>query len=385
MKRICLISTVTETNGAFLVPMAEYFHQHTDWDISLMCAPDDPEYLKLVPEGVHFIPMPMRRGISIRGLSACFRMWKVFRKEKFDMIQYCTPNASLYASLAGWMARVPMRLYCQWGMIFVSFPRGIKRWIFKTMEKTICALSTHVQPDSHGNLKMCHELGLYPDHKGSVVWNGSTCGIDLEKFDLSRKEQWRQEIRRRWDIPENAMVFGFVGRITGDKGVNELFEAFRQMTEKNENLYLLMIGPLEKEESVNMELYRWAQNHPRVRLCGFQNGVERFLAAMDCYVLPSYREGFGTSIIEAEAMELPIIATNIPGPTEAMCENLTGILVEARSTESLLAGMERMAADPAALERFGKAGRAYVAERFEKEKFLQATLKDRAALLEYQK
>lgn len=383
MKKVCLICTATEMVGGFLVPMAEHFHQNTDWEISMIFSPSNkPEVVELIPEGVWFVPMPMKRGFSLRGFGVCFQMYRLFRKEQYDLIQYCMPNASLYAALAGKLAGIKVRLYCQWGMYFTSFQKGIKRWIFKTMEKTICSLSTHVQPDSFGNLKLAHELGLYPQTKGSVVWNGSTCGIDLKKFDIAQKEQWRREVRTECGIPQNARVFGFVGRITGDKGVNELFGAFRTLAEKDETLYLLVLGILDKEKTVNMELYQWAQDHPQVRLCGFRNDVERYLAAMDCYILPSYREGFGTSIIEAEAMELPVIGTNIPGPREAMSDNVTGILVEPRSTEALIAGMEQMLSDPGALRRYGKAGRTYVEERFEIRRFLQATMENRKLLLE---
>lgn len=377
-----MICTISEPCRLFLAPMAQYFKQHTDWDVSLMCSELGPGDVDMVPEGVRYFCVPMQRGMNLKGFSACRKMAKIFREEKFDMIQYCSPNASMYAALAGWMTGIKVRLYCQWGMFFVSFPKGIKRWIFKNVEKTVCKLSTHVQPDSRGNLKLCHDLKLYPENKGSVVWNGSTCGIDLKKFDISRKRQWRQEVRQAYEIPEDATVFGFVGRITLDKGVNELLGAFRALSEKNENVYLMMLGIPDKAERLDAELYNWAQQYPRVKMCGFHNDVERFFSAMDCYVLPSYREGFGTSIIEAEAMEVPVITTDIPGPTEAMCEDATGVLVEPRNTASLLAAMEQMAGDPAAMERLGKAGRTYVEERFELNRFLQATLEDRKGLLE---
>ena len=382
MKKVCLICTVTEIGAGFLAPMADYFHRHTDWDVTLICALNHPEFADQIPEGVRFIEVPMERGMSLRGFGACWQMYKLFKKEKFDLIQYCTPNAAMYASLAGKLAGVPVRLYCQWGLYFVSFQKGFKRWLFKTMEKTICRLSTHVQPDSFGNLKLCRDLKMYPESKSHVVWNGSTCGIDLEKFDISRKEQWRRQIRQQWNIPEEATVFGFVGRINGDKGINELLTAFGELAKQNDNLYLMLIGRLEKQRSVNMDLYHQAQDHPRICCCGYQTQVEQYLAAMDCYVLASYREGFGTSVIEAEAMELPVIATNIPGPTEAMCENVTGLLVEPRDAKSLQKGMERMLADPEAMKRYGKAGRTYVRERFEIGRFLQATLEDRQKLLE---
>lgn len=382
MKKVCLICTISEPCRLFLAPMAQYFHKHTDWDISLMCSTLEPGDADMVPEGVRYFCVPMERGLSLKGFSACRKMMKIFRQEKFDMIQYCSPNASMYAALAGWLTGIKVRLYCQWGLFFVSFPKGFKRWLFQNVEKTVCRLSTHVQPDSFGNLKLCHDLKLYPKSKGSVVWNGSTCGLDLQKFDITKKQQWRREIRQEYDIAEDVTVFGFVGRITRDKGINELLGAFRSLTQNHEKVCLMMLGIPDKPEKLDRELYAWAQESPHVKMCGFHNDVQRFFAAMDCYILPSYREGFGTSVIEAEAMEVPVIATNIPGPTEGMQENVTGILVEPRSTEALLAALERFMADPAAMESLGKAGRTYVEERFELNRFLQATLEDRMGLLE---
>lgn len=110
------------------------------------------------------------------------------------MVQYSTPNASLYAALAAKLAGVPVRLYCQWGMAYVGF-HGIKRVIFKRIEKLVCTLSTWVEPDSFGNLKFSHAEGLYPENKGSVIWNGSASGVNLNKFDNSQKPVWRAEIR----------------------------------------------------------------------------------------------------------------------------------------------------------------------------------------------
>lgn len=382
MKKVCLICTVTEIGGGFLAPMADYFKRHTDWEVSLMCSLNHPEFKEQIPEGVRFIEMPMERGFKLDGFGACWKMYRLFKKEKFDMIQYCTPNAAMYAALAGKLAGVKVRLYCQWGLYFVSFQKGFKRWLFKTFEKIVCTLSTHVQPDSFGNLELCHELKLYPENKGSVVWNGSTCGIDLKKFDIDQKTNWRRQIREKWNVPEDALLFGFVGRINGDKGINELLSAFEQLARKYENIYLMLVGRLEKHKTVNMELYHRMENHPRVRFCGYQSQAQKYFSAMDCYVLPSYREGFGTSVIEAEAMELPVIATDIPGPREAMCDGQTGIMVQPRDTQSLLQGMERMINQPELRQRLGSAGRTYVRDRFEINRFLQATLEDRQKLLE---
>jgi hypothetical protein len=184
--KICYVTTVPITLEAFVLPTIRYIHEHTDWEISLICD-EDPEFGKRLPEYVHYLPVPMKRGISLSGIGAIFKMAKIFRKEKFDIVQYSTPNASLYASMAAKMAKVPVRLYCQWGMAFVGFS-GVKRKIFKAIEKFVCRNSTWIEPDSFGNLKFSHEEGLYSPEKSSVVWNGSASGVDLKKFDISQKK-----------------------------------------------------------------------------------------------------------------------------------------------------------------------------------------------------
>lgn len=378
-KKICLIATVPMTVRSFLIPIAKYYRENTDWDISLMCDVD-PGLEAEIPEGVRYIPVRMRRGVDWTAAGVISSMAAVFKREKFDLVQYCTPNASFYASAAARMAKIPVRLYCQWGMVYVSM-KGPKRWIFRSIEKMTCRNSTWIEPDSFGNLEFSHREGLYPACKGSVVWNGSTGGIDLARFDLSRKAGWREEIRRKHGIPQGAVVFGFVGRITGDKGINELYEAFRELLKRRPDAYLMMIGGAERQKTIRSSLQEWAEREPHVVFCGPQNGIERYYAAMDVHVLPSYREGFGSVIIEAEAMEIPVIATAIPGPLEAMAPGVTGLSVKKADVGSLLDAMEKLCDDSALRARLGQAGRSYVAERFEINRFYEATMTDRMNLM----
>lgn len=379
MKKICLIATVPMTVRSFLIPISRYYRENTDWDISILCD-EDPALEQEMPEGVHYIPVPMRRGVDWSAIGSLNRMVAIFKRERFDLVQYCTPNASFYASIAARIAKIPVRLYCQWGMVYVSM-RGMRRRIFKQMEKIICRNSTWVEPDSFGNLEFAHQEGLYPESKGSVVWNGSTGGIDLDRYDLSKKSAWRTEIREQHGISQDGVVYGFVGRITGDKGVNELYEAFRELLKTSPGAWLMMIGGQEKEKSIRPELRQWAEQEPHVVFCGAQTGIQRYYAAMDVHVLPSYREGFGSVIIEAEAMEVPVITTAIPGPLEAMAPGRTGLSIEKQDAAALLEAMRKLYDDPHLRQTLGREGRKYVAERFEQGRFYELTLKDRKALL----
>ena len=168
MKKICFVTTISVTITSFILDFAKYMHENGDYDITFICNKDD-EFEKELPDYIHYIPVEMERGINLGGVLACAKMWKIFRENKFDLIQYSTPNASLYASIAGSLARVPVRLYCQWGLAYVGFS-GVKRKIFKCEEKLVCKLSTWIEPDSRGNLSFCHEEKLYPE--------------ELEKYDF---------------------------------------------------------------------------------------------------------------------------------------------------------------------------------------------------------
>ena len=376
MCKICFITTISLTLRTFVIKTAEYLHENTDWDISFICNPDD-EFAASLPEYIHYFPVHMERGISLDGIKAMLEIKKIFARERFDLIQYSTPNASLYASLAGWLARIPVRLYCQWGMAFVGF-QGVKRKIFKAVEHLVCSLSTWIEPDSYSNLTFAHEQGLYPRNKGSVIWNGSACGVNLQKFNVDNKKAYRDSIRKQYQIPNDAFVFGFVGRVTRDKGVNELLAAFQKVSP---DCYLLMVGPDEIDSTIDSELIAWSKKSGRVIYTGYTKVVEQFLSAMDCFVLPSYREGFGMGVVEAETMGVPVIVTDIPGPIDAMVDGKTGIVIPVRNTEALIFAMNKMLADAEFAEVCGNAGVEHAKNNFEQNQLFEKILEDRKKLL----
>lgn len=377
--KICFVTTISITLNTFILDFANYLHEKHSVDIYFMCAPDE-EFSKKLPDYIHFIPVPMERGISLGGFRAIHQMKRIFKKEKFDIVQYSTPNAACYASIAAWLAKIPVRLYCQWGIAYVGFS-GLKRTIFKVIEKMVCSLSTWVEPDSNSNLVFSHSEGLYPENKGCVIWNGSASGVDLNKFDIKKKIAYRKQIRAEYSIPEDAFVYGFVGRITGDKGVNELFEAAQSVLAQHQNTWLVMVGGIDKADSVNSELYQWAEDSERVVFSGRTPVVEQYISAMDCFILPSYREGFGMSVIEAQAMAVPVIISNIPGPIDGMLENETGLIVPKKDVQALRVAMEKMLLNPELCQDFGNHGLEYVIRNFEQKTLFEKIYQDRIALI----
>lgn len=379
MKKVCFVTTVSGTLKAFVVKLACYLHEYTDWDISFICS-DDQSFADFLPEYIHYYPVHMERGISLGGIKAMLAIKEICRREKFDLIQYATPNASLYASLASWLVKIPNRLYCQWGMAYVGF-HGLKRKFFKAEEKLVCGLSTWIEPDSHSNLTFAHAEGLYPPRKGSVIWNGSACGVDLKKFDVLEKAAYREKIRAQYQIGKDAFVYGFVGRITRDKGINELLRCAQRLFRENRDIWLLIVGREEVDDSVDQELYRWSKACGRVIYAGYTDAVEQYLSAMDVYMLPSYREGFGMGVIEAEAMGVPVIVSDIPGPADAMLDGETGVVVKKAHAQSLYEAMKYLLENRQIRESFGLAGSRFARENFEQEALFEQILEDRKRLL----
>ena len=367
MCKICFVTTVSLTLKSFVLDLARVMHETGDFEIHFVCD-YDADFAGTLPAYIHYCPISMKRGVSLDGPRAIAAMTKYFRQERFDLVQY--------SKLAG----IPCRLYCQWGIAYVGF-RGIKRKLFKQIERLTCRCSTDIEPDSFGNLHFSHKEKLYTADKSRVIWNGSASGVNTARFHRENKAEWRDEIRRAYGIPREAVVYIFVGRITKDKGVNELFAATRSLMEAYPDVYLLLVGNVERGASVNGDLYRWTQQEDRVIYCGYTDQVEKYLAAGDVYVLPSYREGFGTAVIEAEAMGLPVIVSDIPGPTDAMIPQKTGLLTPKADAEKLCEAMIQLYEREDLRAEYGENGAVLARDSFEQRELFAHILADRYRMI----
>lgn len=379
-KKICFVVTVSMTVDQFLRFGFEEFHNN-GYDISLVCDMDQ-EYIDTLPEYVTPYPIKMSRGIDPKGMiKAISKMTKIFRTNKFDIIQYSTPNASFYASIAAKRAKIPVRLYCQWGLVFLGFS-GVKRCIFKFIEKLVCKNSTDIQPDSKGNLDFCRENGFYNEEKSRVVWNGSANGINLSKFDYSKKNLFAKQIREEYCIDEDKIVLGFLGRVGKDKGFEELMRSFQILCSKYDNLCLLYVGPNEKPDSVSSESLEYFESCKNIIYTGgWVDDTERYFAVMDILIFPSYREGFGSVVIEAESMGVPVVVSDIPGPQNGMIEEITGYKVPVKDVVSIVEKVSILIEDEQKRKEFGKAGRNFVVQNFDSEILLKKIIENRDWLI----
>jgi glycosyltransferase involved in cell wall biosynthesis len=377
MKKACFITTSSATLQAFVLETANFLHQRSGFDVTLICD-EDADFAAALPSHIHYIPVAMRRGVRVSGLLAPLKLMRIFKRQQFDLVQYSTPNASLYAALAAKAAQVPVRLYCQWGIRYVGL-HGLARQVFKRFEKIACSLATDIRAVSFKNMEFAVREGLYKAAKAQVLGQGGTIGVDLSDYDLEHKAAYRRDIRKRYGIGAE-FVFGFVGRLSRDKGANELLQAFRRISTAAP-AKLLCIGSLEA--GIDTELSRWAQTSPDVVFTGQvgRSEINRHYAALDCHVHPSYREGFGMVLQESAAMGCAIITTDIPGASEVMEAGASCLLVQPGDVESLEAQMKRVMQDAELRELLGRNARKRVERHFDRRKMLEILRKDYERLL----
>lgn len=330
MIKICYVVTISLTIESFFIPQLQYLAAN-GFDVTVVCSNDSSLQEKL-GESIRFYPIDIPRGISVGGsIYALKALTHFFKKEKFDLIQYSTPNAAFYSSIAAKKADCKVRNYHLMGLRYLG-ASGMGRTILKVLERIACHNSTSIECVSKSNMEMGIKEGLFPKEKVTVVWNGSTGGVDLSRFDFSKRQQWRMEIRKELGYSSSDFVYGFVGRITKDKGIDELLFAFLEL---NDNSKLLLVGDIEKDNHLDVELLAKAQQNSNIKFHSFVSDIERYYAAIDVLVLPSYREGFGNVVIEAGAVGTPAIVTDIPGPTDTIDREKTALVVPVKNPNTL--------------------------------------------------
>ena len=378
MIKICFVVTIYITYKSFLKDLVAFLHEQGGYDISLICN-EEAGIKESLPDYVHYYPVSMKRGVSLSIFKAMKQIEEIVKKEQFDIVQYSTPNAAFCASIAAKRAKIPVRLYCQWGIRYMGFS-GWKRALFKWLEKETCRRSTFIEAESHNIRNFSIDEKLYSQEKSCVIWNGSACGVNLSKFNVEKREQWRKEKRESLGFSETDVVFSFAARLTVDKGVNELLEAFKGLESKYSNVKLLIMGGNDNSGALNQDLMAYANASENILFTGSVGNVEEYYAASDVFVAPSYREGFGLVVIEASAMGLPAIVSNVPGQVDAIEIGKTGLLCEVKSSESLQAEMEKMLTESDMRKKMGEYAVWYVRENYEQRSLFEKISEHRQIL-----
>lgn len=372
-KKICYVTTISGTMGFFERQLL--FLAKKGFEVCVISS-DDGRLPKEFAGVIRYIPIEIPRGIAFaKSVTAIRCLEKVFREEQFDLIQYSTPNAAFYASIAAKKVGCKIRNYHLMGLRYLG-AKGAGRLVLKTIEKITCNNATSIECVSKSNLEMGIKEGLFPREKVTVVWNGSTGGVDLSRFDYSKRGQWRKEIRAELGYAENDFVYGFVGRITRDKGINELLEAYFSL---NADAKLFLIGRMEDAQTLNAELLDKARKHPNIQFHDAAADIERYYAAIDVLLLPSYREGFGNVVIEAGAVGTPAIVSDIPGPTDTIDRDKTALVVPVKNASALAEAMKQIRGmDCAAM---GRNAAEFAKEKFDSNVLCQKILERKRVLL----
>ena len=376
--KICYVVTIPKTIRSFFMSQLQYLAKH-GFDVSVICARDE-KLLEDMGNGIHYIPTDIPRGISFGGsIKAVKELINIFKREKFDLIQYSTPNAALYASIAAKIVGCKIRNYHLMGFRYLG-AHGIGKSILKTIEKVSCWNSTSIECVSRSNLELGIKEKVFPAEKATVVWNGSTGGVNLERFDYFKRDVWRNKLREELGYEDADFIYGFVGRITRDKGINELLEAFFELKDDSK---LFLIGNVEDENTLDKKLWMKAKNHPNVQIHTAVSDIERYFAMIDVLVLPSYREGFGNVVIEAAAVGTPAIVSNIPGPIDTIDAGKTALTVEVKNADDLKEKMMDMKSS--VCTNMGTNAVEYVKYKFDSKKLCEKILERKKTLLKISK
>ncbi|MCT7546506.1 glycosyltransferase family 4 protein [Aliarcobacter cryaerophilus] len=366
MKKLIIITTVPMSLATLVKGQAKYLSSYFDVKLVTSFSEKNQEISKA--EGVELKSIDMTRQITIiKDLKALIELYKYFKNQKPDIVYTFTPKAGLLGMMASFLSRVPVRIHNIVGMPLME-ATGKKFILLKFIERLTYFFSTNLFCNSFGLKKFINENLTKKDVK--VIAQGSINGVDTEFFKNTKTLDEKELIRDKFKIDKKDFVITFVGRIVKDKGINELIEAFINLSKKYNNLKLLLVGdyeehlnPIKKENKILID------SLDSIITVGFQNDIRDFLSITDLFVLPSYREGLPNSLIEAGSFGIPLLATNINGCNEIIDDGITGILVEKKSAKKLEEAIDKLLEDKELYNSIKLKVRDRIIEKYEQKYF----------------
>lgn len=359
-KKICFIVSTPYTAKAFLENHFEVLSK--DYDVFLVANLDDPEiknysngYLQEVKH------MPIYRKISLlKDIKALFLLIRYLNKSNFDVTTTFTPKAGLIGILASKIVGVKKRVYFFTGQVWHT-KKGVFKKFLMTLDKFVVALSTDIIVDGQPQRNFLIENKIIKPNRSIVLGKGTISGIDISRFSL--KNEIREKIRSELNYSQEDFVFMFLGRLNTDKGIMDLVQAFKKINAKYPEAKLLVIGP--DEENISAKIIAELDRGTYI-LYGSTDKPENLMQVGDVFCLPSHREAFGLSIIEASACGRPILCSDTYGLKDTIIENVTGLRHKAHDVDSIYKQMEVLIKDSALRQNLGINGRKYVEEHFSK-------------------
>lgn len=344
--------------------------------------------------GVRHHHVEMTRQISpFRDLLAVWKLYRFLRKEKPELVHSHTPKAGIVGMMAAFFAGVPQRFHTVAGLPLME-AEGLKRKILNAVESSTYRFATKVYPNSFGLQDIIIKEGFCPPEKLKVLGKGSSNGIDTAHFNRHQVSPEHQEqLRLALGIQPEDFVFLFVGRLVSDKGVNELVQAFKNIQRNDDatipnptpyiphpapnNLKLLLVGPLESDlDALLPETLKEIEENTSIITAGYQDDVRPYFAFADALVFPSYREGFPNVVLQAGAMELPSIVSNINGCNEIIKEGENGLIIPVKNSTELQKAMRKLLTDEPLYDHLKKNARARIVQHYEQAVVWQALLEE---------
>jgi glycosyltransferase involved in cell wall biosynthesis len=350
--RVCFVVSSPLTIRAFLSSHIAALSARFDVSVAANADPDP-----FAAEGLNarLFRVPIERRVSpLRDLRALVRLVRLFRVHHYDLVHSVTPKAGLLAMAAAWFARVPLRIHTFTGQVWAT-RKNPTRAMLRAIDSLIARFATHVLVDSRSQREFLIANRVVAASKSMVLAEGSICGVDGERFRPDRAA--RDRVRTALGVPEDAVLFLYLGRVSRDKGVLDLAAAFAALAARSLSAYLLVAGPDEEGLRPQMQALL-ATCVDRVHWSDYTQRPEDYMAAADVFCLPSYREGFGQVALEGAATGLPVIASRIYGIVDAVLDGETGLLHPPADADALRAHMETLLVQPDLRRKLGGAGRS---------------------------
>ena len=375
------VSTIPMSLNLLLKGQLEFLNQ--DFEVTAISgAGKDLEIVKN-REGVKVFAIEMQRQISLfKDLKSLFLLYRYFKKEKPHIVHSITPKAGLLTMLAGKMAGVPVRMHTFTGLIFPN-KEGVMKRVLIRMDQLLCWAATHVYPEGNG---VKNDLLKYKITKKplKVIAHGNVNGIDVEEYNPQLfSEVDKTFLRQKLKISPEDFVFVFVGRLVIDKGLRELVSAFNHLSKKTPHIKLVLVGPREdKKSKTENDIFSEIENNQNIIAVGYQEEVRPYFAMANVFVLPSYREGFPNAVLQAGAMNLPSIVTDISGANEIIQQNENGIIIPSKNQEELEKAMVKLLTSPDFLLSLKNNTRERIIQLFDKNLVWQELRREYKRLLQ---
>jgi glycosyltransferase involved in cell wall biosynthesis len=375
MKKLIRITTVPLSLDKLLEGQLRYMAAH----YQVVAVSSEASYLKCVAEreGVRYHAVSMTRKITpFQDLKAVYQLYRFFRKEKPFIVHTHTPKAGLVGMLAARLAGVPHRLHTVAGLPLLE-ATGIKHLILNSVERLTAFCATKLYPNSKALCHIMIQKRLAPAKKLNVIGTGSSNGIATAHFSRHHfSSETLAELRDTIGLT-SAFIFIFVGRLVADKGINELVAAFKALHEKGIECQLLLVGPLESElDPLYATTLELIDQHPHIFTIGYQIDVRPYFALADALVFPSYREGFPNAVLQAGAMELPSIVSDINGCNEIIEHGVNGLIVPVKTVQPLFDAMYTLVTDVNLRNQMQVNARSSITQRYEQQVIWEAILEE---------